>query len=338
MKASVKLALLAGLAVILAVVLAIFLRPPAVEKPPALAKVSLRLAWLTGPTFVGDYVALDKHFWDKQGLKVSLQPGGFEFDAIKLVAAGSDTFGVTSGPQLLQARASGVPIVAIGAVIPKSPIGWVSKRDSGIERPQDFVGRRIGAQFGTHTEVTLEALCRKLQIKLDSFERIPVRFDPRPFVVGEIDVLPVYIIDQPIDLRREGLQLNIIDPWEYGVGLAYGNVYFTTEKYLKEFPANVAAFLRGAVEGWQHAESSRSEAIEILAKNISDPDRATLREKLDATFAFVGSAKGEYPGVFPMSEADWSGTANILVEHGGLSPAFSVAGAFTNTSLQASDP
>jgi NitT/TauT family transport system substrate-binding protein len=184
------------------------------------------LAWIPGVTFIGDYVAKEKTFWGEEGLEVALNPGGFEFDAIKLVASGADTFGVASGPQILQARASGVPVVAIGATIPRSPIGWVAKRDSGITTPYDFKGHKIGAQFGTHSEITFDALMAKLNIPLNSLDQIPVKFDPRPFVVGSVDVLPVYIIDQPIDLEAQGLALSIIDPHAYSVSLAYGQSLF----------------------------------------------------------------------------------------------------------------
>jgi NitT/TauT family transport system substrate-binding protein len=81
-----------------------------------------------------------------------------DYDAIKLVASGADTFGISSSPQILYARAMGVPVVAIGAVIPPSSIGWISKKNSGITKSQDFSNKKIGAQFGTHTEITLEAL------------------------------------------------------------------------------------------------------------------------------------------------------------------------------------
>ena len=48
--------------------------------------VSVRLAWVPGATFTGDFVALHKGFWNTEGLDVYLNPGGFEQDAIKLVA------------------------------------------------------------------------------------------------------------------------------------------------------------------------------------------------------------------------------------------------------------
>jgi NitT/TauT family transport system substrate-binding protein len=297
-----------------------------------LERTSLRLAWLPGATFAGDYVALNKGFWTQEGLNVTINPGGFENDAIKLVAAGADTFGITSGPQLLQARASGVPIVAIGATMPRSPIGWIAKKTSGIKAPRDFIGKRVGAQFGTHTEITLEALCGKLNIPLTSFQRIPVKFDPRPFVVGDVDVLPVYIIDQPIDLRRAGLSLNIIDPNDYGVAFAYGNLYFATEETIRTKPQLVSRFLRGAQRGWMSAKEAPSSASEILAGYATGAKRDLLEEKLAAMFAFISKSAPQYIGIFPMKAQAWEDSRDILTKYGHLKTV-SVDELFTNKFL-----
>lgn len=293
-------------------------------------RVSVRLAWIPGPTFTGDFVALQKGFWMAEGLDVRLNPGGFEHDAIKLVAGGTDIFGITSGPQLLQARANGFPIVAIGAVIPRSPIGWITKKDSGIKEPRDFIGKKVGAQFGTHTEITLEALCSKLNIPLNSFKRIPVKFDPRPFAVGEVDVLPVYIIDQPVDLIREGIVLNIIDPGDYGVSLAFGNLYFTTEKTLKNKPEVVKAFLKGARRGWFWVNENPNQAVDILSNYVANADKDTLLSKLNTTLDFIKKNKPKYCGVFPMELEEWKFTYEMLVRYGNLKPDLNLTQCFTN--------
>lgn len=296
-------------------------------------KTSLRLAWVPGATFTGDYVAKAKGFWNEMGIEVEITPGGFEHDAIKLVAAGTNTFGITSGPQILKAKQNGIPVVAIGAVIPRSPIGWITKKESNIKKPHDFKSKKIGAQYGTHTEITLSALCSKLKIPMNSFTRVPVKFDPRPFLAGTVDVLPVYIIDQPIDLSKH-LNLNIIDPGDYGVSLAYGNVYFTSEKTLKERPEEVKKFLKGAQKGWLWTNNNRSEAVNILSGYVENTDKKILLAKLNATFDFIKKTHPKYLGVFPMTYSEWQSTYQILVEYSNLKSNLSLDKCFTNNFLE----
>lgn len=294
---------------------------------------SLRLAWLPGATFAGDYVALRDGFWSAEGIEVRVQPGGFDADALRSVASGADTFGVTSLPQLLFARANGVPVKAIGATIPMSPIGWVAKAESGISEPKDFRGRRVGAQFGTHTEITLEALCDRLGIPLTSFQRVPVQFDPTPFVVGDIDVLPVYLIDQPVDLRARGIALNEINPADYGVALSYGNVYFTHERTIAERPELVRAFIAGARQGWRKAHEDHDAAVAAIRAVAPETDVQVLAGKLQATFQFIQKYDSDYLGVFPLKGERVRETVALLGEFGNLSDQVKPEEAFTNEFL-----
>jgi len=295
---------------------------------------SARLAWFPGVTFIGDYVALHNGYWESGGLDVKLNPGGFEYDAIKLVASGGDTFGVSSGPQIIQARANGVPVVAIGSVIPRSPIGWISKKGSGIRTLRDFSGKKVGAQYGTHSEIALEALCEKLDIDMRSFTRIPIKFDPRPFIVGEIDVMPVNIIDLPIDLRYQGIEINIIDPGDYGVSLSFGGVYFTTEDTIIRNRALVRGFIDAAKQGWMWAYNNPNESIDILSEYAPYGNTKVFHEKLNATFAFIMKGKKDYLGVFPMDYKDWKSTQTIMLKHGNLSKPIDLDNSYTNAFLR----
>ena len=67
-------------------------------------KVSLRLAWVYDMAEVGIFVAKDKGFYEKEGIDLEIKPGGFGLDPLKLVAAGSDEFGVGGAVNLLLAR------------------------------------------------------------------------------------------------------------------------------------------------------------------------------------------------------------------------------------------
>src|SRR5436189_237850 len=81
-------------------------------------------------------------------LDSELKPGGFEADPIKLVASGSDTFGVAGADSFLLAREKGVPIVAFAAGYIETPVVFYTRADSGITSPKDFVAKRVGYQAG----------------------------------------------------------------------------------------------------------------------------------------------------------------------------------------------
>src|SRR4051812_48422610 len=79
--------------------------------------ISLRLSWLTQAQFAGSYVAKEKGYFKEENLDVSINPGSIDADPIRLVASGSDTFGIVNADQLVVARSKSVPIAAIASTL-----------------------------------------------------------------------------------------------------------------------------------------------------------------------------------------------------------------------------
>lgn len=296
-------------------------------------QVSLRLKWLPGATYVGDIVAKDKRFWQNNGLDVSVNPGGFELDSIKLVASGSDQFGITGADQLLLARVQGIPVVAVAAIMQRCPIGWISKKGSGITTPYDFVGKKVGAKYGTNAEIIFDALIKKLEIDPTKIKRIPVKFDITPFLTGQVDVLPGFITAESVMAEKKGVKVNIIDPSDYGINL-YGNVYFTTEKMIREKPEIVASFLGAVLRAWQWVIDNREESIDILLNFEQKLDKSTELAVLERTISLFKPEGVEEFKLGWMDKKIWEETMDLLVSQKVMKQPIDVDSAYTSTFLE----
>ena len=294
-------------------------------------KISTRLKWLPGATYIGTIAAKEAGYFTKQGLDVEIFPGGFEADPIKLVAVGSNDFGITGAEQLLQARANGVPIVAIFMELRYSPAGWMALKNSGIIKPQDFIGRKVGAQYGTNIEPTLDALLAKLNINPEKLTRIPVKYDVSPLFTGQVDVLPVYLTGQPVQARLEGKDVNTIDPNDYGIRL-YGNVYFTNEKMIKEKSHIVQRFVNALAQGWQLSVEQPDEAIDLLIKAQPKLEKNMELAFLKATIPFIWGGSDAPVGMMDVDR--WEETRNIMVKYAGLDEGINITDAFTNKFIE----
>lgn len=297
------------------------------NQPKQLAQVSTRIKWLPGATYIGSFVAKESGFWRELGLDVTIYPGGFEADPIKLVAAGSNDFGITGSEQLLQARTQGVPIVAIYMELKHSPAGWMSLKESGITEPAHFLGKKVGAQYGTNLEPTLDALLAKLNIDPTTLNRVPVKYDVAPLFSGAVDVLPVYLNGQPVQARLEGKDVNTINPADYGISL-YGNVYFTSERMISEKPDVVARFVRGLRRGWKLAMTDPAKAVDYLVKSQPMLDPKLEKAILDATRPFVTTTKDPRLGF--MLQDRWEETKSIMVKYAQMAESVDLQKAFTN--------
>lgn len=294
------------------------------EKYPS--RVNLRLKWVFDPGFAGEMVAAKKGFFSKRGLNVELKPGGFEADPIKLVASGSDMFGVAGADQFLLARAKGVPIVAFAAGYIDTPVVYYSRKSSGINSPKDFVGKKVGYQAGQDTATIYEALLRKLGIDRDKIKEVPVRFDFSPFLTGQVDVWPGYAATQSYILEQKGIPYNVIKPRDYGIKYI-GTVYFATEQTINKYPDVVQTFLDSLIEGWEFTYSNINEAIPLIAsydeKNLM---LELIKFNLDKQKEYI-IPKGSHYCQFEMKS--WSEMQKILLDQGLLDKPVNLKDAIT---------
>ncbi len=284
------------------------------SKPAVMEKIKFRLAWVYDMAEVGILVAKEKGYFAKEGLDVTIEPGGFGLDPIKLVATGSNDYGIGGAGNILLARAQGVPIVAIGAEFQNTPVGFITHKDSGITSFADFKGKRVGVQTGADTDVLYRALLAKNHMTSQDVTEIPIQFDMGPFTNKIIDVLPGYVTNQPITLKGKGFETNVITAASQGLNY-YGNVFFTTEATLKNKPEQVARFQRAVLAGWQDALTNKADAIAALQKYTQEFDPKDLDQIYDAVMPFIRPDEQGVP-LLGMSQARWSQTAQVLLDAG----------------------
>ena len=69
--------------------------------------VTLQLKWVTQAQFAGYYVALDKGFYEAEGLNVTIKPGGPDIAPPQVMAGGGADVMVDWMPSALAARERG---------------------------------------------------------------------------------------------------------------------------------------------------------------------------------------------------------------------------------------
>ena len=114
-------------------------------KTAALEEVNVILDWYPNAVHTFIYDAIDKGYYEKEGLKVNIVFPANVNDGITLTAAGKAQVGVYYPHDAIQARADqNVPIKMIGSIV-QSPLNIVlSLKDKNINSPKDFVGKTIG--------------------------------------------------------------------------------------------------------------------------------------------------------------------------------------------------
>jgi ABC-type nitrate/sulfonate/bicarbonate transport system substrate-binding protein len=230
------------------------------EQKSELDKVYVRLKWIYQAQFAGFFTAEQKGFYKEQGINVTLTPGGAESPSIQMVAGGGEQFGVTGMSQLMEARAKGVPVVALAVIYRKNPLIWFSVNED-VNSAEDLVGRKVGVTIGSNSDILFKAMLKKAGVDIEKVERVPVTYDISPVLTRQVDAYEGYIINQPITAREKGFKTFIINPADYGINF-YADTLFTTEKMIKENPDLVRRFVKATLQGWEYAYSHPDEAVD----------------------------------------------------------------------------
>jgi NitT/TauT family transport system substrate-binding protein len=115
----------------------------------AAAQTKITIGYTGANTFVPSFVAKDKGFFAKNGLDVTLTriPVGSTIPGALM--ANSLTVGTLTAPVFLAANENGIELMIIAGASLQSKAnptaGVVAKTGSGIQKPADFIGKKVGA-------------------------------------------------------------------------------------------------------------------------------------------------------------------------------------------------
>ena len=115
---------------------------PATSKT-ALTPIPVQLQWTHMVEFAGFYAVDQKGYYTSEGLAVTFVRGGVKVDNLVAMLDGKAQYGTDNAEQLIVAHAQGKLLRAFAVVYRRSPIVFFTLADSGITRPQDFIGKTI---------------------------------------------------------------------------------------------------------------------------------------------------------------------------------------------------
>ena len=288
------------------------------KKEQPLEEVSYRLKWLFNISVVGDLWADAHGNFERNGLKVTVKPGGPEKDAIKELEIGHAQFGVASADQVIRAVSKGSPIVVLAQLFQINPLHWIYRPDkTPLKTPQDLKGKTIGITYGGNDETIMRALLAKYEIKEDEVNLYSVRYDYTPFYQGKVDLWPLYRNAQaPIigeKLRKAGEKFDLMSPSKLGIQFVANSVV-TTQKMIEERPETVKRFMTALLDAWREALDpvNKDKSIETVLKYNQETPEEIVRKQLPATRNLMLPEPGFEFG--KVDVAAWKQTEQIMLD------------------------
>ncbi|HLE23751.1 MAG TPA: ABC transporter substrate-binding protein [Anaerolineales bacterium] len=297
--------------------------------PASPTAVTLMLDWVPNTNHSGVFVAQQEGYFADEGLQVDIvQPG--EVYAELAVAGGGADFGVSFQEQVTLARADGVPLVSIAAILQHNTSAFAARSGSGGGTPAGWEGLRYGSFGSPFERPTVEGLMECAGGDVGRVVWIETGFtDPLSLLQqGQIDLAWIFYGWQGVQAEQLGVDLDLVMMEDHFDCIPdyYTPVLIASEATLAERPALAGSFLRALARGYAFAAERPDEAAEILLTAAPELDREVVlasQRWISPRYQAEAARWGEQSADRWQTYADWMTSQGILAETLDAAQAFS---------------
>lgn len=294
-------------------------------------RVSLRLNWLLYGFHTPFHLGVERGYYREAGIELTIGEGQGSARAVQLVAAGSDTFGLSDGASIINGVARGAPVQAVMGIMNRSPFAIIVREDSGIRTMRDLAGRTIAATTGEAGLVIFPALLRANGMAPDAVRFL--RVDGAGKLVATLENRTVGMLggveNQALILPQRGVPLRSILYADNGAN-TMGLAIHATRETLSRNPDLVRRFIRATQRSFEAGEREPEAAIAAGIRVKADMDRALSLAQLRAGLQLVRSARGAQRPIGWMAPEDWAETLSLMKEYQELRTELNADAFFTN--------
>lgn len=232
-----------------------------------LTQLDVVLDWYPNALHAFLYVAMEKGYYEEEGLAVNIRFPSNANDAISLVAAGQADIGLYYQQDVIQTRANqNVPVKAIGAVV-QSPLNIVlSLAEQNIQSPADLVGKTVGYAGTELSEAMIRSMMDYVGADVEDVTLVDVGFDlMSSMTTGNVDAtIGCFLNHEVPQMQEEGFDVSWFNLEDYGVPSYYDCLLLSSDQMIEEQSDVLSAFLRASAKGFADVQADPEGALAIL--------------------------------------------------------------------------
>lgn len=126
-----------------------------------------------------------------------------------------------------------------------------------------MTGKRIMFDAKATDVAPLNAILAEAKLSSEDYTSVARDFSHQSFIDDDVDVISAYITDQPFEFQQQNIQINIINPQNYGFDF-YGDLLYTSLTEIENHPDRAARFRRASLKGWRYALDNPEELIQLI--------------------------------------------------------------------------
>jgi NitT/TauT family transport system substrate-binding protein len=225
-----------------------------------LPKVRFKDDWFPQAEHGGFYQALAKGYYKEAGIDVEIVPGGPGVPVDEILLAGQVDLAMGRSDDIIAWDSLGLPFVIVGVYMERDPQAILVHDESPVKTFADLNNRTI---MGVQGSNWIEYI--KAHYHID-FRLIPSNFGIAQFMADKDFIQQCFVTDEPYYILKNGGHPRTLIMSDSGFN-PYRIIY-TTQKYAREHPAEVRAFMAATLRGWdEYMNGDPSPGKTLIAKS-----------------------------------------------------------------------
>ncbi|KKP70178.1 hypothetical protein A2X44_00520 [candidate division CPR3 bacterium GWF2_35_18] len=248
-----------------------FFQKTAEDQNSNLTKVKIGMGYIPNIQFTPFYVADENGYYEDEGLEVEFDYS-MSTDLLKLLGQNELDFVIANGDEVVLAEDKDIPVKYIMTYYSKFPIAIVSLKDKEIVNPGDLKGKNIGLPgFYGSSYIGLQAFLQDQNINENEVTLSPVGYTQvQSLTENKVDAVVVFSMNEPIQLKKLGYEVNVIELSDYLNFASAGIV--ASDSVIKDKNDVAKAFVRATWKGIEKTWNDHQSAFAITSNELQLED------------------------------------------------------------------
>ena len=256
-------------------------------------EIKLTLPWIPEGEVAFMFAAKQRGFWSKRGLNVTITRGFGSGEAAKNVGLKRYDYGQADIGAMIKASAAGLPLVSIAMVNQRSPLIILSLKGSGITKPKDLEGKRVGGASAGAANALWPAFAKANGIDTSKVKMVSLQpgLNIQALVNKDVEaVATVYQSSVPY-LLPDNTPYEIIFYSAYGVDI-YSLAFIAPLETIKTSEKQTRAFVEGAMEGLKFSYLNPKETLDDFVAAVPESGKTERDRSITMASLLINTAEG----------------------------------------------